>query len=220
MGSDSPYADMIDAITQPPPLYTLADGSTGVRLKDPPIELPLYLHLKDIYFGGIKKRTFCRQEFTDHTRTKLEIREHLFKIPFRPGVATGCRFTFPSAGDRSLTRSPADITFVVVERPDPVFRREGEHLHWDYDLDLAVSFAGLVVELVTLDCRKMLIPVVEVIDPGYVKCIENEGLPLEHDPGQKGNLYIHFRVNWPTDMSKECKEILAQALKHSACAKS
>lgn len=162
MGSDSPYADLIDAVTQPPPLYRLADGTVGVRHKDPPVELALRLDLKDVYFGGFKKRSFCRLEFTDESCTKTEQREHVFTIPIRPGVPTGSTITFASAGDRSVKMLPADIVFVVVDRPDDIYRRDGDHLHWDYEVDLLQSLRGFVIDVETVDCRRFLVPVVNV----------------------------------------------------------
>lgn len=169
MGSDSPYADLIDAVTKPPPLYKLADGTVGVRHKDPPVVLPLHLDLKDIYFGGVKKPMICRQEFTDESRTTTELREHVFTIPIRPGVPTGSCITFASAGDRSVKMLPADIVFVVVDRPDSIYRRDGNDLHWDYEVDLRQSLRGFVIEVVTVDCRRFMVPVVNVVRWEFVE---------------------------------------------------
>lgn len=163
MGTDSPYADLIDAVTRPPPLYKLADGQTGVRHKDRPVEVLLYLDLKDVYFGCIKKHTFCRHEFIDDSRTATKLCEHVFTIPIQPGVPAGRRITFTGAGDRSVMRLPADIVFVMEDRKDAVYRRNGNDLHWDYEVDLLRSLRGFVIEVVTVDCRRFLVSVLNVV---------------------------------------------------------
>lgn len=162
MGSASPYNDLIDAATFPPPLYTVAEG-TGIRVKDAPIEVSLHLDLKDVFFGGIKKKRIFRQEFTDETRTSVELCEHVLTIPIRPGIATGCRITFPGEGDRHPYKRPADIVFVVVDRPDPIYKRDGADLRWSYEVDLLRSLCGFVIDVVTVDDRRFSVPIAHVI---------------------------------------------------------
>lgn len=48
MGTESPYADLIDAVTRPPALYTIAQAS-GVIEQDPPAELELFVTLHDVF---------------------------------------------------------------------------------------------------------------------------------------------------------------------------
>lgn len=161
-GSASPYVDLIDAATRPPPLYTVAEG-TGVRVKDPPVEVDLHLDLKDVFYGGIKKKRIFRYEFTDETRTTTEMRERILTIPIRPGIATGCRITFPGEGDRHPLKRPADIVFKVVDRPDTVFKRDGADLRWDYDVDLVKSLCGFVINVATVDDRRFSVPIAHVV---------------------------------------------------------
>lgn len=131
--------------------------------KDPPIIFSLVLDLRDVFFGGEKKKKIYRHEFTDHTRMQTELREHVLSIPIRPGIRTGCEITFFGEGDRGPVKRPADIVFIVEDRKDPTFRREGSDLHWDYDISLEKSLCGFVVELNTVDDRRLLIPIADVV---------------------------------------------------------
>lgn len=155
--------DLVDAVTFPPPLYNVADGAIGVMTKDPPILLSLVLDLKDVFFGGEKKKKIYRHEFTDHTRMQTELRERIFSIPIRPGIRSGCEITFAGEGDRSPVKRPADIVFVVEDRMDPIFRREGCDLHWDYPITLEKSLCGFIIELNTVDDRRILVPIADVV---------------------------------------------------------
>lgn len=82
--------------------------------------------------------------------------------------------------------------FVVTDRPDPIYRRDGIDLHWTYEVDLQQSLCGFVIDVQTVDGRRFWVPVANVVRPGEVKCIADEGLPAEWDPDVKGNLYIRF----------------------------
>lgn len=73
MSTASPYADLIDAITNPPPLYSTKYGM-GVKVKDKDIEKLLYLDLDEIFYGGIKKMKIIRYEFVDEANTKRQKR--------------------------------------------------------------------------------------------------------------------------------------------------
>lgn len=77
-GNNSPYADIIDAITNPPPLFSISTSETsktvGLKTQDKPIEKLLYLDLKEIFTGILKRMKILRHEFLDNDKTKTEIR--------------------------------------------------------------------------------------------------------------------------------------------------
>lgn len=131
--------------------------------KDPPWVLLLQLDLRDVFFGGEKKEMIYREEFTDHTRTKTELRKHIFSIPIRPGIRTGCRIVFPGEGNRSPVKRPCDVVFEVEEKKDMIFGRIGNDLHWDYNVSLEKSLCGFVIELNTVDDRRIRIPIADVV---------------------------------------------------------
>ena len=72
-GTYSPYADLIDAATNPPPFYRIP-GVTGIKTKVKDIESLLYLDLKTVFFGGMKKMIVSRQEFVNDFKTEIELR--------------------------------------------------------------------------------------------------------------------------------------------------
>ena len=72
-GKYSPYADLIDAVTNPPPLYNTKDG-IGLKVKDKDIEKLLHLDLNEVFFGGIKKMKISSFELVDDFNTKTELK--------------------------------------------------------------------------------------------------------------------------------------------------
>lgn len=167
-GSYSPYADLIDAATNPPPLYTVSVGR-GVIHKDPNIIKMIPVTLEDIYNGGVKNYKFTRKEFTDDLKTNLEEKEVTLLILISPGCLEGSQIIFHEAGDQSITRTPADIIFVTCDIPHEKFRRENSNLHMDYEITLNEALTGFKMSIKTLDERKLDILITDIVE--LVFCI-------------------------------------------------
>lgn len=106
-GTNSPYADLLDYLANPPPLYTIPSGR-GVKKKQPPIYHPLALTLHEIYFGGVKKMKIHRLVFISEDSSKTEIREKILTIPIKPGMRPGVEIVFPEEGDQNPTHIPGE----------------------------------------------------------------------------------------------------------------
>ncbi|XP_055390240.1 dnaJ homolog subfamily B member 13 [Condylostylus longicornis] len=190
-GSETPYANIIDAIFKPPLLYATENG-VCLKCKDDPIEKNIFLDLKEIYMGTIKRMKILRYELCNKDKSKVEKKEKILIVPISPGTFTNTRIVFKEEGDQFPEKIPADIIFIVTERPDNKFTREESDLHMSYDVDLKQALCGFQLALETIDCRKLNILISDVIHPGYVKEIIGEGLPKLGMKFEKGNLYIHF----------------------------
>lgn len=75
--------------------------------------------------------------------------------------------------------------------------------------------------LKTLDGRRLLVPIDQVMSPNTVKVVEGEGLVydcgmkydaterermlMQRNVGRKGNLYILFDIEFPTQLNREQK---------------
>lgn len=177
-GSYSPYANITDAITNPPPLCYGKNGGIGVRIKDKPVEKFVELTLEEVYYGCVKLMQVWRQEFIDKAETLTEKRKKMLKLNVEPGVTAGTRYCFKEEGDRSPTTIPADIIFIVVDKPHTSFRRENLHnLVFSQEIDLCQALVGFQFVINTLDKRQLKVCVNDVVSPGYRKLIPCEGLP-------------------------------------------
>ncbi|BBG94169.1 DNAJ heat shock family protein [Prunus dulcis] len=54
--------------------------------------------------------------------------EEILKIDIKPGWKKGTKITFPDKGNQEPGVSPADLIFVVDEKPHGVFKRDGNDL--------------------------------------------------------------------------------------------
>jgi DnaJ family protein B protein 13 len=160
-GSYSPYCDLIDAATNPPPLYRVNEG-VGVIHKNPDIVKYLNLTLEEVYQGCIKVFKFTRKEFVDEWKTATEDREVSIAIPIQAGCMTGTRIVYAEYGDQTVTRSPADIVFVTFEEPHPIYTRENVHLHMRHEISLKQALTGFKMTVETLDGRKLEFNVTDI----------------------------------------------------------
>lgn len=162
-GTFSPYSDLIDAVTHPPILYSTNDGKSGVKVKDKSIEKILSLELREIFYGAVKKMKILRQEFIDEGKTITKIKEKVLVIQIAPGILPGTKICFPEEGDQGATRIPADIIFVVSDIPHPIYCRRESDLYMHYKIDLKQALCGFILQIHTIDDRKLQVPITNVV---------------------------------------------------------
>lgn len=133
-------------------------------------------------------------------------------MSIKPGWKKGTKITFPEKGDEEPGVTPADLIFVIEEKPHPVFRRDGNNLVVKQKISLLDALTGKTLNLTTLDGRNLTIPITDVVKPGHEVVIQNEGMPISKDPTKKGNLTIKFDVVFPSRLNAEQKSDLRRVL--------
>lgn len=174
--------------------------SHGLR-KAPPIENKLPCTLEEFYNGSIRKMKISRNILA--TGGKMTTLEEVLTINIKPGWKKGTKVTFPEKGNEQVGVIPADLIFVVDEKPHEVFKRDGNDLLTTQKVTLAEALTGCVISIPLLNAKMLTIPCTEIIYPGYEKVIPSEGMPIAKEPGKKGNLRVKFDVKFPTQLSAE-----------------
>lgn len=191
-------------------------GGSGVNVhqgpprKAPPIENKLLCSLEDIYKGTTKKMKITR-EILDHSGRTISLNE-ILTIDVKPGWKKGTKITFPEKGNEQPNTIPADIIFVIDEKPHNVFTREGNDLIVTQKISLAEALAGCTVNLTTLDGRNLTVVINNVVHPEYEEVVPREGMPLPKDPTKKGNLRIKFNIKFPTRLTSDQKAGMKKVL--------
>jgi len=95
------------------------------------------------------------------------------------GMKNGQRIEFIGEADEKPGVLAGDIHFIIQEKPHNVFQRDGQHLIYHKKINLSEALTGLEFTIEHLDKRTLLVKnkIGEVIKPGQVKMIENEGMP-------------------------------------------
>ncbi|CAI0461065.1 unnamed protein product [Linum tenue] len=168
-----------------------------------PIENKLPCSLEELYKGTTKKMKISR-EIVDVSSKSMQV-EEILTIDIKPGWKKGTKITFPEKGNEQPGIIPADLVFIIDEKPHPVFTRDGNDLVVSQKISLAEALTGYTVHLTTLDGRSLTIPVNNVIHPTYEEVVSREGMPIPKDPSRRGNLRVKFNIRFPTRLTTEQK---------------
>ena len=185
-------------------------GHEGVRSmhtqgprKAPSIERRLPCSLEELYKGTTKKMKISR-EIADASGKTLPV-EEIVTIEIKPGWKKGTKITFPEKGNEQPNVIPADLVFIIDEKPHTQFTRDGNDLVATQKISLTEALTGYTVRLTTLDGRVLTIPISNVIHPDYEEVVPREGMPIPKDPSKKGNLRIKFNIKFPSRLTSEQK---------------
>jgi len=107
---------------------------------------------------------------------------------------------------------PADIVFVVKDKPHQHFKREGPDVKYVCKVGLKEALCGGVVEIPTLDKATVPLPLTDVVKPTTIKRISGQGLPIPKIPGKRGDLVIEFDIRFPDSLPAPVKDVLRDAL--------
>merc|ERR1712088_722352 len=135
--------------------------------------------------------------------------DKVLKIVVKPGWKAGTKVTFAKEGDQVPGKIPADIAFIIKDKPHPLFSRDGVNLNYNYKIPLREALCGTVVQVPTLEGKKVGINCTgEVIKPTTTKRLQGFGLPYPKDPAKKGDIIVGFDVLFPDAISQSSKDVL------------
>ncbi|KAL3819053.1 hypothetical protein ACJIZ3_004958 [Penstemon smallii] len=178
--------------------------------KPPPVESKLSCSLEDLYTGSTRKMKISRQVVDANGRLSPE--SEILTIDIKPGWKKGTKITFQDKGNEQPNQLPADLVFVIDEKPHSTYKRDGNDLIMNYHVTLAEAIGGTTVNFTTLDKRDLSIPVQDIVSPGYELVVSREGMPIAKEPGNRGDLKIRFEVKFPTKLTSDQRTALKRAL--------
>lgn len=193
-------------------VFRTTDGGQGFRSfgdapaqprKAPAVENKLLCSLEELYKGSTRKMKISRS-IADASGKSMPI-EEIVTIDVKPGWKKGTKITFPEKGNEQLGVTPADLVFVIDEKPHETYKRDGNDLITTKKVSLVEALTGCSFSLPTLDGRTLNLNIPEVIYPGYEKVVPKEGMPVAKEPGRRGNLRIKFDINFPSRLTSEQK---------------
>nr|AYN74436.1 heat shock protein [Acipenser oxyrinchus oxyrinchus] len=185
------------------------DGLT--KKQDPAVVHDLMVSLDEIYSGCTKKMKISHKRLNpDGRSTRTE--DKILTIEIKRGWKEGTKITFPREGDETPSNIPADIIFVVKDKPHPVFKRDGSDLIYPAKVTLREALCGCTVNAPMLDSRVIPVSFKDVIKPGMKWRIAGEGLPNPKNPDKRGDMVLVFEVKFPDRLPQSTKDTLGQVL--------
>mgnify|MGYP003366229660 CR=1 FL=1 len=122
----------------------------------------------------------------------------ILEVHVDPGMKDGQKVVFKGEADQAPGIIPGDVVFVVSEKPHKDFKRVGDDLVYEAEIDLLTAISGgeFSLQHVSGDWLKISIIPGEVISPGMRKIVEGKGMPVQKYGGF-GNLLINFKIKFP-----------------------
>ncbi|CAI0416891.1 unnamed protein product, partial [Linum tenue] len=164
-------------------------------------ESKLSCTLEELYSGSTRKMKISRTVVDSHGRQAQET--EILTIDVKPGWKKGTKITFPDKGNEQPNQQPADLIFMIDEKPHNVYKRDGNDLMIHHRVTMAEALGGTTASIDTLDGRTLSVPVTDIVSPGYELVVAREGMPIAKEPGNRGDLIIKFEVKFPTKLTME-----------------
>lgn len=181
------------------------------KYQDPAVVKDLQVSLEEVFSGTTKKLKITRKVLNEDGRS-TRVEDKILQIDVKPGWKSGTKITFPKEGDQTPNNIPADIVFVIKDKPHPTFSRDGQDIHYKAKISLRDALCGTTIQVPTLGGRKIPLNLTEVIKPGGQRRIQGEGLPYAKQPTKKGDLIIEFDIKFPDKIPVGAKEILKDCI--------
>lgn len=135
---------------------------------------------------------------TDCHGKKVKVEKKILEVHIDKGMREGQKITFSGEGDQGPNVIPGDIIIMIEEKPHKHFKRVGDDLIYEAQIDLLTALAGGQFAIPHLDDRVLLVSILpgEAIKPDSQKVIPHEGMPAPRTHS-KGHLFVKFTVEFP-----------------------
>ncbi len=173
-------------------------GQRNVQFRGQDFQAALHLNLQDVY------RT--------HKRT-LTINGKNIRLTIPAGVKNGQTIKIKGYGGEGINGGPKGdlhITFHIDNHTK--FKRDGNNLYTNLDLDLYKAVLGGEVVIDTFDGKVKLKIAPETQNGTQVK-LKGKGFPVYKKEGQFGDLIITFNVKMPVNLTPKEKELFNELSK-------
>ena len=135
------------------------------------------------------------------------------KITIPPGVDNGTRLRVSREGDAGVRGgSQGDLYVYLFVEPDKKFRRDGINIHSEIMISYLQAILGCRLKVNTVDgTEELIIPA--GMQPNTVFTLENRGVPMLGNPVSRGDHLITVKIEIPTRLSAEERELLEKLAK-------
>ncbi|RDA94215.1 hypothetical protein CP533_0604 [Ophiocordyceps camponoti-saundersi (nom. inval.)] len=189
-------------------------GFADSRKRDPTpeittVERSLPLTLEELFHGVTKKMKIKRKTF-DESGKRVQT-DQILEVPIKPGLKKGSKIKFNGVGDQ-VEGGRQDLHFVVEEKEHALFKREDNDIVHTVTLELKEALTGWKRTVTTIEGRQINLDKGGPTQPGSEDRYPGLGMPVSKKPGQRGDLVIKYKVNFPSTLTAAQKQKLREIL--------
>ena len=166
----------------------------GQAARQPSYEQPVTVSLQEAFHGATRLM-------------QLDGRRLEVKIP--AGARSGTKVRMAGVGPAGRGGQPSDIYLVIEVADDPRFKREGDDLHTEVEVDLYTAVLGGEVRVPTLD-GQVVLKVPAGTQPGQSIRLKGRGMPLLKNNKQRGDLFAKINVRLPRNLTDEQRRLFQE----------
>lgn len=195
-GGGADYTDFFESMFGGAGGGQRSGGRVNYRGQD--FNAELKLDLKDVYVTD--KRT-------------ITVNGKNIRLTIPAGVSNGQEIKIKGYGGEGVNGGPKgdlNIRFVIENLTQ--FKRDGDHLYANVDLDLYTAVLGGDLMVDTFD-GKVKLKVAPETETGTKVKLKGKGFPVYKKEGVFGDLYITYQLVIPKNLSAEEKELFIQLSK-------
>ncbi|RNL56043.1 DnaJ C-terminal domain-containing protein [Pedobacter jejuensis] len=176
-------------------MYGAGNRGRQTKYRGQDLNAEVNLKLRDVYES--RKQT-------------LTVNGKQIRLTFPAGIENGQVIKIKDHGSPGANGGPnGDLYITFVVENNTLFKRNGNNLHLDVDLDLYKAMLGgeILIETFTGKVKLKVAPGTQ--SETKVK-LKGKGFPIYKKENQYGDLYINFKVKLPTDLSDREKELFTE----------
>lgn len=184
--SEQEYSDFFDSIFRGQ--RSSHSQGRGPKFKGQDYNAQLHLQLRDVY-------TTQQQVLTVNGKK--------IRLTIPAGVENNQVIKIKGKGDIGSNGGPnGDLFIKFMIDNDTKFKREGNHLYLNIDLDLYTSILGGEITIDTFNGKAKLKILPETKNESKVK-LKGKGFPIYKKDGKFGDLIITYHIKIPTNLSEK-----------------
>lgn len=162
--------------------------SSSPKYKGQDYNAELHLNLKDVYSSQ---------------KQVLTVSGKKLRLTIPAGVENGQAIKIKGKGGLGINGGPnGDLYIKFIIDNDTLFKREGNNLYSNIDLDLYTSILGGEITVDTFDGQVKLVIKPETKNESKVR-LKGKGFPIYKTEGKFGDLIITYHIKIPTDLSEK-----------------
>jgi len=159
------------------------------------------------YYGEV--HLTLREAAETHQQT-IEVNDKKLRITVPAGIAHEQQIKLKGHGGAGANGAPAgDLYITFIIQPDPVFKRNGNDLYRDVDVDLYTAVLGGELRIDSLNSQ-IKMKVKPGVQPDSKARLKGKGFPVYKKDGQFGDLIVTYRVQIPTNLTEKQKQLFQE----------